>query len=277
MAKFKLVGRIILKFKVQILSGLAIGGSNENISIGGVDRPVIRDPFNNQPYIPGSSLRGKIRSLLEKYGGYEQNTDIGSGVTIHSCGPTRNDTQREQAQKVYLESKVCQIFGITGEKFSKPTRLIVRDIPMDEDSATRLESLRTDLPYTEVKTEVSIDRVTSKAHPRQIERVPAGVVFSDAEMVYSLYDIDGSGINPDLDNFQLVLIGLQLLEDDYLGGLGSRGSGKVALKNISVQVKSSESYDQPSVSETYDTLPKLLEAFDGLKNNIKTALQPEES
>ena len=50
---------------IEIVTGLHIGGNNDEIKIGGIDNPVIKNPLTNEPYIPGSSLKGKIRSLIE--------------------------------------------------------------------------------------------------------------------------------------------------------------------------------------------------------------------
>ncbi len=263
----KLKGRIFLTFDIETLSGLHIGGSDEGISIGGVDKTIIRDPLTNRPYIPGSSLRGKIRSLTEKYLGAEQNTQIAK-VRIHSAS---NEDE-------YRNSDICQVFGVSGADFSTPTRLIVRDVHLSDEEAERLGKIRTDLPFTEVKIEVAIDRVTSAASPRQMERVPAGTVFSQAQMVYSLYDSDNGQVSSqaDLDRLKTVITGLQLLEDDYLGGLGSRGSGRVVLKNIRVEVKASKEYDiLVSVlpdGRPYATLPDLVGNLDELKSRIKIAL-----
>jgi CRISPR-associated protein Csm3 len=260
----ELTGRIFLIFDIETKSGLHIGGSGEGISIGGVDKTVVRDPMTNRPYIPGSSLRGKIRSLLEKYSGAPQNKSIGRDVKIHVA--------EDWGQ--YNEYLVCQVFGVPGEsKISAPTRLIVRDVHMNEKSADELNKLRTDLPFTEVKTEVAIDRVTSAASPRQMERVPANVIFSNAEMVYSLYNITGAdatsnGINKDLERLRFLITGLELLEDDYLGGLGSRGSGKVALKNIKVILKTKNNYTAQKVGEECGSLSELVNKFDELKKII---------
>ena len=225
----QLEGRVFLTFDIEAVTGLHIGGSDTGIEIGGVDKTVIRDPITNRPYIPGSSLRGKVRSLLEKYRGLEQNQRIGQGY-IHSC----------QDEGPYVECDVCQVFGVPGDRdFATPTRLVVRDVPLSSDSARDLETkARTDLPYTEVKTEVSIDRVTSAANPRQMERVPAGSVFGRAELVYGVYSGDGCDAARDVQRLQTVVEGLRMLEDDYLGGLGSRGSGKVRLQDVRVGVRS---------------------------------------
>jgi CRISPR-associated protein Csm3 len=249
----QLQGRVFITFDIEAVTGLHIGGTETGIEIGGVDKTVIRDPLTNRPYIPGSSLKGKMRSLLEKYGGLVQNQRIGQGF-IHSCGAGN----KEGGKREYAECDVCQVFGVPGERdFATPTRLVVRDVHLSHESAKILEeTARTDLPYTEVKTEVSIDRVTSAANPRQMERVPAGSVFSNRKdnedegaevMVYSLYQGDDCDAQTDAARLETVLRGMQLLEDDYLGGLGSRGSGKVQFKNIRVAVRPRSAYLEPPV------------------------------
>ncbi|MEJ5250057.1 MAG: type III-A CRISPR-associated RAMP protein Csm3 [Caldilinea sp.] len=262
--QIQLKGRVFLTFNIRAVSGLHIGGSDVGVEIGGVDKTVIRDPLTNRPYIPGSSLKGKVRSLLEKYDGLPQNQRIGQGY-IHSC----------DKPEAYAGCAVCQVFGVPGERdFGTPTRLVVRDVQMTEESAVKLEtSGRTDLPYTEIKTEVSIDRVTSAANPRQMERVPAGAVFGLAEMVYSIYD--GEGCDPQRDVAQLakVVEGLVLLEDDYLGGLGSRGSGKVRLEGIEVSLRSQNGMLKPAQSlGRFDSLDRLVAALPQVQEQIRSRL-----
>jgi CRISPR-associated protein Csm3 len=258
----RLQGRVFLTFDLKTETGLHIGGSDEGISIGGVDKTVIRNPLDNRPYIPGSSLRGKIRSLTEKYTGATQNNRIGQ-VTIHTC----------ETQADYDGCAICHIYGVPGEKeFSSPTRLIVRDIHLTEGSTKALNALRTALPFTEVKTEVAIDRVTSAASPRQMERVPAGAVFGRAEMVYSIYGGEGFDSAADLRRFKTVITGLQLLEDDYLGGLGSRGSGRVTLQTIEVTVKSRQDYDKVQPAGSYDNLAALVADFDQMRRRLEDLL-----
>lgn len=222
-----LYGRVFIRGDLRAVTGLHIGGAPAAMTIGGVDNPVIRDPLTNKPYIPGSSLRGKMRSLWEKVTGVRQNWPIGRDVRIHICG-SRQD---------YEACPVCQIYGVPGQQeASYPTRLVVRDVFLSEGSAQRLrEEARTDLPYTEIKWEAAIDRVTSAATPRQIERVPAETVFNNFEMVFSIYDPG------DLDRFTHVIEAMQLLEDDYLGGLGSRGGGKIRFERLSLAARATRS------------------------------------
>jgi len=226
--KVELYGRVFVRGDIRVVTGLHIGGSPAGLAIGGVDNPVLRDAQTGHPYVPGSSLRGKMRSLWEKMTGAPQNWAIGKGVRIHVC---------EQPQE-YRACPVCQIYGVPGQlEASFPTRLVVRDVFLGKESERRLrEQAQTDLPYTEVKWEAAIDRVTSAATPRQVERVPAGTCFEGLEMVFSVYDPG------DLDRFVHVLEAMQLLQDDYLGGLGSRGSGKVVFENLSVSIRSRQDY-----------------------------------
>jgi CRISPR-associated protein Csm3 len=247
--KIQLKGRVFITFDIVAKTGLHIGGSDAGVEIGGVDKTVIRDKLTNRPYIPGSSLKGKMRSLLEKYKGLKQNKRIGQGF-IHTC----------EDQSEYAGCPVCQVFGVPGElKFSTPTRLVVRDTFLSEESAKKLENAQTDLPYTEVKTEVSIDRVTSAANPRQMERVPAGSVFDSAEMVFSLYEIQSENgevhkAEDDLKRLDVLLEAMRLVEDDYLGGLGSRGSGKIKFRNIQIAFRGQ---GEPETLGSYPGLEEL--------------------
>jgi CRISPR-associated protein Csm3 len=263
--KIELKGRVFITFDIEAVTGLHIGGSDVGVEIGGVDKTVIRDKLTNRPYIPGSSLKGKMRSLLEKYKDLKQNQRIGQGY-IHSCGAEyKGDELKSRGAAEYAKCDVCQVFGVPGERdFATPTRLVVRDAFLSDESAQKLENAQTDLPYTEVKTEVSIDRVTSAANPRQMERVPAGAVFCQAEMVFSLYEGEGCSAKEDLNRLNILLEGMQLLEEDYLGGLGSRGSGKIKFRNIQVEFRGKEE------RKALGDFPKGLEQFN--KEALKTIL-----
>lgn len=272
----KLQGRVFLRFGICTRSGLHIGGSDMGIEVGGVDKTVVRDPLTNQPYIPGSSLKGKMRSLSEKYLGLKQNQSIAKGF-IHSCGAEyRDDELKTRGREEYLACDLCQVFGVPGERpFSSPTRLIVRDVHLDKCSAEKLRAARTDLPYTELKTEVSIDRITSAANPRQIERVPAGVTFSPAELIYSVFSGEDCDPAKDIDRLNTVIKALQLLEDDYLGGQGSRGSGHVVLQALQIGVKDSRDYEaepQWLSDKPFEKLPDLVAAMPDLLAQLKRRL-----
>jgi CRISPR-associated protein Csm3 len=255
-----LYGRVFIECTIKAETGLHIGGAESSLSIGGVDNVVIRDPLSNQPYIPGSSLKGKMRSQMEKYHGLPQNRRIGQ-VTIHTCSSAAD----------YAGCAVCHIYGVPGEEeFSTSTRLVVRDVQLTPASVKALRSAKTDLPLSEVKWEAAIDRVTSAATPRQMERVPAGAVFGPAEMVYSIYE------DADLERFANVIEGMQLLEDDYLGGSGSRGSGKVAFKAIRIYTRARGSYTKktPYAETPFADLAALTAEQDDLIDWLRTTGVP---
>jgi CRISPR-associated protein Csm3 len=236
----QLQGRLFLEFTLKAVTGLHIGGAAGALSIGNVDNPVIRNPLTRQPYVPGSSLRGKMRSQMEKQYGRPQNTRVGQ-VTIHVCADAGE----------YAGCPVCKTFGIPGEKpFSETSRLVVRDAMLTEESVKALEAARTDLPFTEVKWEAAIDRVTSAATPRQQERVPAGALFG-GELTFSLYSFDDRERNlGELKLFTNVLEALELVQDDYLGGQGARGSGKVRFEKLVLTLKQNSRYhQQPEVAQ----------------------------
>jgi CRISPR-associated protein Csm3 len=251
--KVELWGRVFIRGDVEATTGLHIGGGEGALAIGGVDAPVIRDPITNRPYIPGSSLRGKMRSLTEKLYGAPQTFSVsrmrGKEVFVHTCQMDIDTRQLRQLSeeeyhrqvaafhRQFHECPVCPIFGAMGDQpIPHPTSLVVRDVFLSADSVKVLEKAKTDLPYSEIKWEATIDRVTSAAVPRQIERVPAGSIFSDFEMVYSIYDQAGVAHLP------TVLEAMQLLEDDYLGGFGSRGGGKVRFVGLRLSARGREEY-----------------------------------
>lgn len=234
MAKLKevnLYGRVLITGSIKTVTGLHIGKGHEGLRIGGVDNAVLRDPLTNKPYIPGSSLKGKMRSLAEKRApGLKMEWPPRSDVQIHVCTDAT----------AYGNCPVCPIYGVPGDQDSSaPTRLVVRDVLLTNESCEMLNDLGTDLPYTEVKYEAAIDRVTAKANPRPLERVPAGVFFGPFEMVFSIYEAK------DLDRLSKVFEAMRLLEDDYLGGSGSRGSGQVCFEKLKVTAKSVEHYTRP--------------------------------
>jgi CRISPR-associated protein Csm3 len=202
----KLVKKIKIQTSITLVTGLHIGGSNDNVEIGGIDTPVIKlGSKGNQPYIPGSSLKGKMRCLLEQAAG------------IANVGDDGNEGKGE----------INNLFGITENeklkiKVNKPSKLIVRDAELTKDSELALRSSdNLDMPYTESKSENTIDRVTAKANPRTIERVPAGAMFH-AEFIINVWDDD-----KEEDLISLFKKGIKLLQNDYLGGNGSRGYGQI--------------------------------------------------
>lgn len=262
-SKTQLFGRIVITASIETLTGLHIGGTSASMEIGGVDNTIIRNPINNQPYIPGSSLRGKMRSQTEKILGLEQNQSIGKDVNIHSC-------KDEQDFAKNGGCPVCTIFGLPGERgFNTTTRLVIRDIAMSPESVEQLEKAHTDLPFAEYKTEVAIDRVTSAATPRSLERVPAGTVFGPAELVYSIYE------ESDFRRLSFVFDALQLVEDDYIGGSGSRGSGKVRFVSIHLTARSKSEYGKPVDLGTFSSIQDINDAIEAVISKAKEAISLE--
>ncbi len=239
--QIKLDAQLIIRGEIALLTGLHIGGSETGLSIGGVDNVVIRNVTDGKPYIPGSSLKGKMRCLLEKVHCPGKLMSVSnSNIFKCDCLDTYNDPKKGAIFHLFgttnNEIKVLNWKEKKGEgiDFSLPTRLVVRDCSMTDVSAKKLEeSLYVDLPFTQVKTEVVIDRITSAATPRKIERVPAGVEFN-YEIILNLYN------PPDLkDEWLSALLntlkeGMDLLENDYLGGMGSRGYGQIKFKTRKV-------------------------------------------
>jgi CRISPR-associated protein Csm3 len=208
-----------LEATLELLSGLRVGASEGEIRIGGVDNQVIRNPHNNQPYIPGSSLKGKVRSLLEWRSGAVKSEPLGF---------------RDISDRYPDVKRILQLFGVGGgdqlnEQQAKdlgPTRLAFWDALLQSDWVKRIEG--DNLLLTEIKTENRIDRIKGVAeHPRQTERVPAGALF-DFRLSIKLLDIDGDGAQLR----KTLLGGLRLLELDSLGGSGSRGYGKLKFRNL---------------------------------------------
>jgi CRISPR-associated protein Csm3 len=250
--QINLYGRIFLQARIRAVTGLHIGGAPAALSIGSVDNPVLRDPLTNRPYVPGSSVRGKMRSLWEKMTGAPQNQRIGAGVYIHMA----------QNRAEYEQSEVSQIFGVTGNaEASFPTRLLVRDALLSDESEKKLrEQAHTDLPYTEVKWEAAIDRVTSAATPRQMERVPRDSAFDGFELVFSIYR------QQDITLFVRVLEAMQLLQDDYLGGQGSRGSGKIAFEDVQIGCRARNDY---GTEKRWQDAPNTVAAILAAENRAK--------
>jgi len=199
-------------------TGLRIGGSTESIEIGGMENPIIRHPITGEPYIPGSSLKGKVRSLLE----YKLDRRDRRGRPKGESGRD-NGEPCECGQCI-----ICRVFGPHKNPSHElgPTRALFRDAALTEESRKWLTDAQTakGIFFAEVKTENLVNRLTGTAeHPRTLERVPAGTKF-DFEISIRIFVDDNEG-----EIVGLVEEGLRLLQQDYLGGSGSRGYGKVSL------------------------------------------------
>ncbi|MBN1877862.1 MAG: type III-A CRISPR-associated RAMP protein Csm3 [Anaerolineae bacterium] len=213
-------GKYILSGHIVCVTGLHIGGASEGVEIGGVDNTVIKDPLTEHPYIPGSSLKGKLRHLLEWNLGKVEWNDKQTGYTAHFCG----------------ECEVCKLFGSSPDDAQRikvrqaagPTRLSVRDSFPTTDTIQQWQTWLGEGVYTEIKTENAIDRVTSEANPRPMERVPARSVFA-FEMIFDVYHTN------DKDLLRSLFTALRLLENSALGGSGSRGHGQVCFNALKLE------------------------------------------
>lgn len=202
-------GRLFIRGQVNILTGLHIGTGGSG-GIGLVDNPVIRDPLTRRPIVPGSTLKGRLRHALEVV-----------------CGSESED--------------VLRLFGAKVDSFEKKGagRIFVRDCHLSDASAAMLESIDTDSLYVEIKTENRIDRSRGVAeHPRQSERLPAGAVMN-MDIVYNCWNK-----NSILDDIQNLEIAMRFVEDEYLGGSGTRGYGKVGIEIHELVFKSIDHYRQ---------------------------------
>lgn len=228
--------RLTKKIKIETIitatSGLHIGGSNLSMAIGGADAVVIRDPITQQPIIPGSSIKGKMRSLTERILGAYEEGKMGAIRSVPFTAKSKNDLEFKGTDIIPL------LYGrASGNENNVPSRLIVRDAHLTADSLLKLEKAEgTDMLYTEVKTEVVIDRVTSAAMPRQLERVPAGSDFASI-FILNVFENDDESMLIDY-----IKVGLKLMEDDYLGGKGSRGSGTIKVAEPSFYEKTWQNY-----------------------------------
>lgn len=203
----KLYGKLIIDAKLKLITGMHIGAGNDFASIGAVDSVVVRDTLTKTPYIPGSSLKGKMRYLLSK---------------VLSDNGKLLDFKDEKEE-------IGRLFGQI-EKFE--SRLQFSDIFLNSASIARLEDLDTDLYLSEIKFENTINRITAGAKPRQLERVPAGAEF-DFRLVYNVENEDD--LKEDLKNINNMI---SLLESDYIGGNGTRGYGRVKFNDIKLRYKS---------------------------------------
>ncbi len=201
-AKIEITGNI------EVLTGMHIGGSNSYSAIGTVDSPVIKDTKSGNPIIPGSSLKGKMRTLLAKV--YNQNV---AKSPNEDC------------------AELTSLFGSSKKENIRTSRVLFSDMIMSNWDDLKKLGLRT---KTEVKFENTINRATAVANPRQIERVVRGALFP-MSIIYEMTDPETLK-----KDFKILKTGFKLLEADYLGGSGSRGYGKIEFKNLDINVRFGE-------------------------------------
>jgi CRISPR-associated protein Csm3 len=239
--ELKLVGKLLLEGDLICETGLHIGAGKGSLEIGGADNPVVKDAFG-RPYVPGSSLRGRLRSLLEQSSGMAVPSELvylskrrGQEVRIH--------------QSDRPDDEICLLFGrnpgrldrVSGEALdtttATPARLTVYDAPLELESITVQMRENLDDELTEVKSENAIDRITSQANPRTLERVPAGARFKVRFVMDVLCEEDKTLLARLAES-------LRLLEDDALGGGGSRGNGRVRLSGLRLRWRGRRFYSE---------------------------------
>lgn len=307
-----LLGKLYITGFIEVKTGLHIGGGGETLEIGGLDKGVVRDPITNQPYIPGSSLKGKLRSILERLEGKPVNRPGGSDTYRYESDDLESGFSEVQGNKIPFDgAKICpvsRVFGSTGRdcwipydvaksqgieilgedtfegeiKYAKikgrnsPAKLIVRDCHLNENSVEDLQAIDTGLYMTEWKFENGLDRITAAANPRQIERVPRGSIF-DFEMIYTV-ECEGNKANSDQqeqaikiaqDDLTNILKSLWILEDDALGGHGSRGYGKVRFEKLDFMYKDYQNLGNGSGLQLPEIRQKSVEATNNLSESFE--------
>jgi CRISPR-associated protein Csm3 len=241
MDKTKLLGKIIISGEIIVKTGLAIGGNKAGIEIGALDNPVIKT-HHGVPYIPGSSLKGKLRSLLARAAGSDS---VKRDVEISKS--TNDALEKKGIQPIYKH--IAPLFGYgAGEIKIQEDADQTEQTEQTEQTAENRSNRKGEAllkvrdaflkkekngneKFTEEKMENSIHRLTGVANPRPIERVLPETVFS-LDMYLDVYDIEEAQ-----QHLQLLDLAFQLLTDDYLGGGGSRGNGKVELTNFQIIYK----------------------------------------
>ena len=233
------IGKLVLEGEITCHTGLHIGAGKGSLEIGGADNPVVKDAFGI-PYIPGSSLRGRLRSLLEQTMGLAVPSEL-----VYLSKRRGQEVRIHQSERP--DDEICILFGrnsgrmerVAGESTESsaatPARLTIYDAPLVVDSITPQMRENLDDELTEVKSENAVDRITSQANPRTLERVPSGARFRFRMVLDVLCEED----KPLLGR---VAEGLRLLEDDALGGGGNRGNGRVAFSNLSLTWRSKDYY-----------------------------------
>lgn len=196
-------GKIEIAGTVEVLTGMHIGGSSDFSAIGAVDSPVMRDVLTNLPMIPGSSFKGKIRTLLARE--YDEKVE---------SNPDNDD------------ERILRLFGSAKQGHAGRSRILVPDMMLTNEKELRARGAQS---VTEIKFENSINRATAVANPRQIERSIRGSEFG-MNLIYECVKDDEIA-----EDFEMLGEGMRLLQMDYLGGHGSRGYGKVRIRDLTVR------------------------------------------
>ena len=194
--------KIEISGEMELVTGMHIGGSDAFAAIGAIDSPVIKDVRTNLPIVPGSSLKGKLRTLIARK------------INDKICNPDDDD------------ARIKRLFGCAKKGQVQRSRLIFSDLTMENAEELRSQGLTS---MTEVKFENTINRCTGVANPRQIEGAIRGTIFNFS-VIYEVKNTEEI-----VDDIALFTDGLKLLTYDYLGGNGSRGYGKVKFDNLDLE------------------------------------------
>ncbi len=201
-----MISKIEITAELEVLTGMHIGGTNEFAAIGAIDSPVVRDAITRKPLIPGSTLKGKMRTLLSRQ--YSES---------YMPVKTVNDPVI-----------VKRLFGSSVDKDYRTARLCFSDSILANEEEIKTRGARRS---TEVKFENTINRITAEANPRQIERVIPGCKFN-ISIIYNVNSNEQLDEKNLSDDFRALRDGFRLLEYDYIGGSGTRGYGKVKFNNL---------------------------------------------
>lgn len=237
---YTLKGKLLIKGTIKLITGLHIGTSGDFSAIGAVDTIVIRDSVTNKPMIPGSSLKGKMRYLLAR---------------------TKYNSSLETKEIKEEDECIKRLFGSSDPIIT--SRLQFQDSLLSDKSIEDFKEFEFDLPYTEIKYENTIDRIKGVANPRQLERVPAGSEF-DFKVVYNVEKIED--FEEDMKN---ILLMMDVLEDDYLGGHGTRGYGRIKFKNLSLELKT---YTEENKKELI-TVEKEIKEINNFRKELESKVE----
>lgn len=220
----KLENRLVIKGTIEALTPLHIGSGKPQIELEEVDMPIIKDT-NDQPYIPGSSIKGKVRSeaerILRKDGAYVCNPP----AVRNMCGGNKS--------RLEDHCVACKIFGTAGSISSVASKVRFRDAY----PVKKLETLMQ-------RTGTAIDRQTetvSRSSLYSVEAVPAGGVFDFEVVAENLTD----------EELKVLFAAIKSVEDSALGGGSSRGFGKVKINITSVTDRSAKFYLGKEAEKTY--------------------------
>ena len=216
-----LKGKVLITGILKVETGMHIGAGSDFAPIGSVDSPFIRDVLTQNPIIPGSSIKGKMRTLLAK----------------NRCdGYILNEIDKD-------DDILKRLFGSTADKAARPARLQFFDLFITEESKDIFSKLDSDTYLGEVKFENVISRLTGEANPRQIERVPAGMEFN-FKLVYNIENEEEYKAD-----IAVLREGFKLLQVDYLGGHGSRGYGRISFHSFAAELIGNATVDVADIEE----------------------------